>query len=727
MKLMLKTVVLLVLLLPMAGNSAVLQSSVHALHTAIFKEYDSRDYTEAAVLLNRLKEEDPARYSALPYGLLHARTLTAINKPREAFALYQSLSQDKRLAPFVLLPLARMAAQQGSPNTAVQYYQEYLRHAYPDYIAVAREALDYCWQNKKADLLYSTAQLLEQRSTMFRLAQVYLARAYILQNKPDLARNLLTHLISATKKDDVTNFALTDLDSLDGGNLSAFEKERRGRMAYDVWNFELSRKYLEPIATQTMPAAYHYARTLFFLGDFEQSRRAFQVALGLWPDDPMYEQALYQYANVFLRERNYEKAAELYKQLREVASGEMRETAAFKMIYSLRAQGKNGEALQGLEPYTRSGNLTARGKALSLKGRIYLQMGRHQDAFNEFQRALSLKPYRSNKELLLWKGIALEKLNRAAEARTIYRTVAQGHDFFSYKARERVDSQVVSPSTRNLSIRLPQLPDASQEETILSEYSSGNPLPALLYLRLYEEAGLLLPDIDRQTWKVLNVNSSDRLQRFLTIAYLGALGENYATATYYSELFLKNLPSGTTLFALSPEVQKTLFPMPYKEEIEQFSRERKLDPFLVVSIMKQESKFKRFARSQSFARGLMQIIPSTALKLAAAVGLQNFSVDHLYLPQVNINLGTRYLQDLMQEFGSEVEFLAAGYNGGEPNVRRWRDSSAREDVLDFVSSIDFKETKNYVMIVKSNYEMYRQIYREPAASASVPPGSSSKP
>jgi soluble lytic murein transglycosylase len=249
-------------------------------------------------------------------------------------------------------------------------------------------------------------------------------------------------------------------------------------------------------------------------------------------------------------------------------------------------------------------------------------------------------------------------------------------------------------------------------------------MPALLYLRLYEEAAQLLPDVDRQTWIVLGVNEADRLQRFLAIAYLGAIGHNYSTATYYSELFLKNLPRGTTLFALSPEIQKALFPVPYKEEIEQFSRERKLDPFLVVSIMKQESKFKRFARSQAFARGLMQIIPSTALRLAAALGLESFSVDQLYVPQVNINLGTRYLQDLMNEFGNQVEFIAAGYNGGEPNVRRWRDSSTRDEVLDFVSSIDFKETKNYVMIVKTNYELYKQIYGN---STSVRPGSSSQP
>ena len=719
---MIKVVILLLLLLPMAGNSAILQSSGQQLHDAIFQKYDTKDYNGALTLLNKLKAEEPGRYSALPYGLLHARTFHATNKQREAVAVYESLVQDQRLAPFVLLPLARIASQQGAVHSAARYYQEYLRHAYPDYIAVAREALEYCWQTKNADVLLGTAQVVEKRSTMFRLAQLYLGRAYVLQGKPDLARNLFLHLISAKKKDDVTNLALTDLDEMEGARLSTGEKERRGRLAYDVWNFELSRKYLEPIATQTMEAAYHYARTMFFLGDYEKSRKAFQVALGLWPNDPMYDQALYQYANVYLREGKYQEAGDLYRKLKSVAGGDLQQTAAFKMIYALRAQGRNSDALQALEPYTKARNLTQRGQALSLKGRILFQLGRYPEAYSQFQQALGLKPMRSSKELLLWKAVTLEKLNRAAEARTVFSIVAKGNDFYSYKARERVRGNVKTTPQRNLSFRLPQLPDASHEDTILSEYAVGNVMPAMLYLRLYEEAGQLLPDVDSKTWKVLAVNQTDRLQRFLAIAYLGALGRNYSTATYYSELFLKNMPKDTTLFALSPDILKALFPVPYQEEIEQFSRERKLDPFLVVSIMKQESKFKRFARSQAFARGLMQIIPSTALKLASALGLESFSVDQLYLPHVNINLGTRYLQDLMQEFGGQVEFIAAGYNGGEPNVRRWRDSSTRDDVLDFVSSIDFKETKNYVMIVKTNYELYKEIYRD---SSNARPGSSS--
>ena len=716
---MIKIVISLLLLLPMAGNSAIMQKTAHALHTAIFKEYDAQDYEEAAVLLQRMKQDVPADYSSLPYSLLHARTLVLAKKPKEAFVIYESLARDKRLAPFVLLPLARIAAGQKIVNSALHYYQEYLRNAYPDYNSVAQEALDYAWQQRKADLLYETARVVQDRSTLDRLAQLYLGRAYVLRGDRPLARNIFLSLIAPQKKDDITNLALTELDLLEGTAISVQEKERRGRLAYDVWNFELARKYLEPVATQSMEAGFYYARTLFFLGDHEKSRKGFQVALGLWPDDPMYREALYQYANVFLREGNYEKASELYGQLKNITTGEMKDKAAFKMIYALRAQGRLDEALKTLEPYTRSRNLTQRGQALLLQGRIHFQTERYRDALSEFEQTLKLQPFRNHKEALLWKGMTLEKLNRLSEARNLFTTLAKGEDYYSHKARERIsgDSTQKDTGTNRIQVGLPRHPDASHEESIISEYSSGNVMPAFLYLRLYSEAAQLLPEIDKETWRILGVDSTDRMERFLTIAYLAALGENYSTATYYSELFLKNLPRGVTPFSLAPEVLKTLFPMPYKDEVERFSRERKLDPFLVLSIMKQESKFKRLARSKAFARGLMQIIPSTASSLATALGLEDFSVDQLYVPEVNINLGTRYMQDITNEFGNHVEFIAAGYNGGESNVRRWIASSKQNEVMDFVSSIDFKETKNYVMIVKSNYELYKRIYREQPASA----------
>jgi soluble lytic murein transglycosylase len=719
-----RIIAIVLILVPLSGNLFAADSN-QDIHKSILSSMDSGNYADTVRLLVKLKQEDPIRYAELPYALLHAHMLALTNNFKEAYAVYQSMVSDPRLAPFVLLPLARIAAKQGIMNMAAQHYQEYLSHAYPEYNSVAREALNYCWQQKRADLLYATAQVVQKKSTLDRLAQLYLGRSYLLSGDRELARNLFLTLIAYHKKDDVTNLALSELDVLEGTQISSLEKQRRGKLAYDVWNFELARKYLGPVANQSMENGFYYARTLFFLGDLENSRKAFQATLAAWPNDPKYSDCLYQYANVYFREGNYEKASQLYQELRSSARGEMQDTAAFKMIYALRAQSRFDEAVAALGPYAKSRDWKRRGKALSLRGRIYFQTGRYQDAYSDFHQALLLKHLRNDRELILWKALTLEKLKRSSEARTLFASIADGFDFYSQVAQERIASSKKTPEGRlSANMKLPQLPGIKQEDEIISMYSGGNPIPALLYLHLYDEASQQLPDFSRETWTLLGVHETNRLERFLAIAFLAGLGGNYSTSTYYAELFLKNLPSGVSIFSFPPEILKALFPLPYENIVNRFSKERALDPFLVLSIMKQESKFKPYARSQTFARGLMQIIPSTASSLASALNLQDFSLEQLYRPDVNINLGTQYVQDIAREFGNQLELIAAGYNGGERNVRRWRDCSIPGDILDFVSSIDFKETKAYVMIVKTNYDLYRRIYGGSFSSGLI--GSSSQ-
>ena len=72
-----------------------------------------------------------------------------------------------------------------------------------------------------------------------------------------------------------------------------------------------------------------------------------------------------------------------------------------------------------------------------------------------------------------------------------------------------------------------------------------------------------------------------------------------------------------------------------------------------------------------FARGLMQLIPPTALSMVSLLGISDFTQDELYHPEVNINLGTKYLQEMVKKFGERPEVIAASYNSGESNVMRW--------------------------------------------------------
>jgi soluble lytic murein transglycosylase len=154
-----------------------------------------------------------------------------------------------------------------------------------------------------------------------------------------------------------------------------------------------------------------------------------------------------------------------------------------------------------------------------------------------------------------------------------------------------------------------------------------------------------------------------------------------------------------------------LYPALYRESILRETSRRRVDPRLVLAIMRQESGFRPRAKSPAAARGLLQLTIDTATRYAAHVGLNNLRDEDLYRPETSILLGSEYLMDLSRQFPNLPEAVAASYNGGEDNVARWvKRAGGRPDPGVFASEVGFDETKNYVYKVMANYRAYKQLY-----------------
>lgn len=153
-----------------------------------------------------------------------------------------------------------------------------------------------------------------------------------------------------------------------------------------------------------------------------------------------------------------------------------------------------------------------------------------------------------------------------------------------------------------------------------------------------------------------------------------------------------------------------LYPAQYREAILRATARHRVDPRLVLAIMRQESNFRPRAKSQAAARGLLQLTIDTALKYAPRAGLNNLQDMELYRPDTNILIGSTYLAELSGLFQDQPEAVAASYNGGEDNVARWLKRAGQRDAGVFASEVGFTETKDYVFKVMSNYRAYRQLY-----------------
>ncbi len=154
---------------------------------------------------------------------------------------------------------------------------------------------------------------------------------------------------------------------------------------------------------------------------------------------------------------------------------------------------------------------------------------------------------------------------------------------------------------------------------------------------------------------------------------------------------------------------RILFPEPYWETIKSESAKNNLDPYLVASLIRQESEFDHTAVSYANAWGLMQLLPSTGKQMAHAEGLKNFQTSQLMDPALNIKLGTRYLRQLMDKFGGAPEYALAAYNAGDGRVEDWRSNGPYSGMDEFVESIPFTQTREYVQAILRNVEIYRSL------------------
>lgn len=155
-------------------------------------------------------------------------------------------------------------------------------------------------------------------------------------------------------------------------------------------------------------------------------------------------------------------------------------------------------------------------------------------------------------------------------------------------------------------------------------------------------------------------------------------------------------------------ILKFIFPIHYEEYVYKYSKEYDIDPNLVFAIMKTESKFFPYAKSHKDAKGLMQISDGTQKWAMEDINLHNTNI---FDPKVNIQIGCWYINKLFEQF-DDMDLVIAAYNGGSGNVDKWlKDDRYSYNGIN-LTSIPFKETKNYVDKVKKSYKIYKMLYEK---------------
>ncbi len=241
----------------------------------------------------------------------------------------------------------------------------------------------------------------------------------------------------------------------------------------------------------------------------------------------------------------------------------------------------------------------------------------------------------------------------------------------------------------------PTSSDSGNHQTLAGE---------LFFLGLYDEGA---PE--------LAVSGSAAAASAYSMAIYFERGDRGDYAISLIEPLFSSVPDDYRPALMPRDIATMLYPMPYKNALEKYAAPRQVDPRFVLSIMRQESRFRPNVKSDAAARGLLQFISATSSQIAAQLQLADFEQEDLYNPNFAILIGAQYMQNLFTEFGTP-QAVAAAYNGSEQHVRRCLERARltpdRQGEVDrFVIEIGKRETKDYVYKVLNNLQAYRALAR----------------
>lgn len=313
-----------------------------------------------------------------------------------------------------------------------------------------------------------------------------------------------------------------------------------------------------------------------------------------------------------------------------------------------------------------------------------------------------------------WAARDSERAGRLAEARALYEAMQARYDanWYGHLARQRLDTMernrvrpdtAFAPGSAVARAAANLRPVTVAEETTAPEAeASVNRADHLTVVGLDDEAHAELdealktaptsPRLNLAKARVFRLRG-DNVQAF------NVLRRSYPD---YSQMKPEEM---------SREAWDVFYPLAFWDIIVQESRARSLDPYMVAGLIRQESVFQPRAVSVARAYGLMQLLVPTGRLVAQRYGVdRSVTVDALFEPRLNIQLGTGYLRDNLNKFG-RLEYVAAAYNAGPGRAEAWRASLPLE-IDEWAEAIPFRETRGYVQGVVRNMLQYRRLYDE---------------
>lgn len=385
---------------------------------------------------------------------------------------------------------------------------------------------------------------------------------------------------------------------------------------------------------------------------------------------PWLAEALFSSGNMYLLKRDYAMAAGYYGYLAEHFPGQAHAATA----------------------HWRSGWLSYR-------------QGLYPEAARIFEEQVRLYPTAPEAAAALyWRGRLYETMERKpAAAAANYRSVIRAYPHYYYAQMARLRLAALGEGSASSPAALAAMENSQSLPAAQLTDSFPRDNPYLAKARLLANAGLneyiaqeIESDPESTSWSAL-----------AEAQIYASFGEHFRAM----RTLKRALPhaASSSLKSMPLAYWRILYPEAWWDTIKAEAAKNHLDPYLVASLIRQESEFNPGAVSHANAYGLMQMLPSVGKMMAREEGVNRFDTFQLIDPEMNIRLGTRYLRKTLDKFGGVTEYALAAYNAGDERVRDWQTAGSYKGLDEFVESIPFTETREYVQAILRNVEIYKEI------------------
>ena len=696
----------------------------------------------------------------LPY--LEGHLLESLGRSRDAHgAFVRSMGSNPRLEPYSRYRLAINQLDQGHPEVAAGLLATLLARRPPRSLApVAARLLADAVEAGGDCRLLAAVDTWRIPDGERRLLQVVRADCALAKGETEEARQLLMDLLRTSEEDEPARGAAQRIAELgpaaeptDGLSLllgMTFHRHRQFGAATRYLEQGLSDPVVRDTVTtsEILDAGYALARAYFWQEEYAVAAVRFGELAGDDPKPDRIARAFYQQGRSVELHGDWTAASASYR--RAYSADPTGEWAAAALISGLRVEWRGGREDSALELY---GLLGTRRSFRSLQARAALFLASSDlvrgqaDRAGEWLTQAEAAVGRPTLETRYWRG-RLAELAGEADRAVVYYMKALREDRqhpLAQRIGERLALPELAGAARSEGLKLAgssrvqdlhgawlllddETEDGARVRDRMVESLSRDPgsrafleltsLPPTEWplweknLTEPEELLLALGIVERDPSAVRRHFPLDDISVGFTGSEILADSGLYRPSLYAAEVLEDKKPESLPLDLTSIRYRDRLYPFPYRQDIVWQSSRFGVDPYLLVAIIREESRFDPQAISGASARGLTQFILPTAELMVEAIGLERIEARDLHRPEISIGLGAAYLARLAHRFENRAHVAVAAYNAGENQAQLWQSYCYSAEPEEYYTKVGFSQTRGYLRKVLSSRGHYSEIYRD---------------